>query len=214
MKIISPSAFKKLSKGQKAILVAKDVIEQIKLKNYDVEMARGYLDIDFDDTEVNSSDSARDCLIANKLACEVCARGAAFLSAVKFKNKLTVDEMDSMQFDTVDHGEGLNQATEFMADIFSVIEQELIESTFEESIGQSEVVKGTCYGWIISARNYGEHMRFSRDSDLTVAGDRLIKLMRNVIVNGGYFIVPRKYFASHKDYEACRAAVKTGKLPK
>jgi hypothetical protein len=186
---LTPAEFNKLPRSEKAVLVAKDVIKQIKAEHY-FATPGDYISLTYDKEKIRESASAQECLINNKLECEVCIRGAIFVSAVRFKNKLTVEQVEYAGFNDV-HGRRTNANT-FTKDIFSKSQQELMEEFFEanEYSSQECNTKDT-----IAVRAYAMDVAENRVLDADV---RMVEAMKNVIRNDGKFIIPKKYYASNK----------------
>ncbi len=89
-----PAAFNALPRNEKAILIAQDVIQQIKLKH--IIVSRGsYIKGDFNpagltNVESISTASEEGKSIIAKSKCLVCAKGAIFLSSVQKSNKMSL----------------------------------------------------------------------------------------------------------------------------
>jgi hypothetical protein len=208
VKPISISAFNRLSKAKKAVLVAEDVIAQIKRELYQVVTGE-YVNLNVSYEAMN--ESARDAILAYEVvenkenydlvlqsnSCVVCARGACLLSTIKFRNDFTIRAAKSTNLSAND-----SVGTNFMKDIFSLSEQALMESAFERT---DMDLNGMFYlETLQSAETYGGDLSYDEDK-------RLISLMKNVIRNKGYFIVPRKYFSTREKYNEMVAIIKNPK---
>lgn len=190
-KVLTPSEFKRLSKSARAILVAKDVIKHLRLEIYNAKSGH-YVNFKGKNFDTYSDQSARECLIDNRMRCEVCARGGLFLSMVRFKNKLSIRNANNASFTT--YSSAVGDATKFMRDTFNMVAQELVEAAFEQStkiacrLSLYEAKAAKAYGKSLGAR--------VRDSK-----ENLIVLMKNIISNKGVFIIPRKFFKADEQYK-------------
>ncbi len=120
---MTPKQFNALPEFKRAVLVAKDVLLQ--LRTNACTMAEGsYMEVRSQD-RFDLEASATPSLI-KKLHCEVCAKGALFLSHVRLANQATVDGV-------------INASAEEMRDrlapIFGDENWDSIEDTFEGFFG-------------------------------------------------------------------------------
>lgn len=141
----------------KRVAIAKDALLQLKAGIYHPKAGNGYVpaldDVDFESIangcEILTGESAEkvelksylDKLVNNKKPCEVCAKGALFLSSIrKFNNFSIQDAADN-------NGDISYKASEIAEDIFGVNNAKLIEAYFESDSGylpvwsEQEVVK-------------------------------------------------------------------------
>ena len=89
----SNKAFKKANKARRRVLIAKDVIMRLKMKN--IQASINYIiDISSIDLERNSGlNSFKELLNNNDLKyCKVCAKGALFCSIIGRTNKYTLHD--------------------------------------------------------------------------------------------------------------------------
>jgi hypothetical protein len=144
---LTPSQFKRLPKSERAVIIANDVVAQLAAQvynpksSYDTEFVKGFRKLDESKkSEIGKQDAAtvlKEGMLPIK--CEGCARASIFISAVKFKNSITVEEARSMDFqygvkDRKKEGESMeDSATLFISAEFDEIQQALIESAFELS---------------------------------------------------------------------------------
>lgn len=204
VKSLTPSQFNKLGQRIKAVLVAKDVIKQLNANIYQTTSG-SYINLTYR-VPHNSADllDARACLLKPKdikLECTVCARGALFLSGIRFKDKLTLEDIDSADVggSVLPHDE-----RESTKGIFSHRQILLIEAAFEgfcnfecedgSDLYIADIIKSYYYSFGTNSNNASEN--------------RLIGIMKNIIRNKGVFIIPRQFFPSQAEY---MAAVKYSK---
>ncbi len=169
-------AFQNISRAEKRILVAKDVIAQIKAGRFEVATG-GFVYMELPDS-IKNTDSIQNLFITGEIPnCKCCGMGAVMMSCTLFKNKETVKDIEQdfedlgiSVFDTDNH-----RFKNGLLGIFSRPQLRAIELAFE--LG---------YGYC------GENNNF--DTKCIEFGDkyenektRLIAIMENIIMNGGYF---------------------------
>lgn len=131
--IISPEEFNALSREQKKVLVAQDILDQLEVKKYTASRGSYVNMYNVNADKVESS--AREQLIDGSIHCEVCARGALFLSSVRYKNKINLLDARRAIFYYNDEPDlGRISATDFMEDVFTKQEQGIMEAIFENSV--------------------------------------------------------------------------------
>jgi len=183
------SAFNKLTKAEKRIAIAKDVLMAIKSDVYNPETGN-YVEPYFF-SYFNRKDSVQTLLLQDRLkGCTVCALGACFLSLVKFTNRLTIDELTPIDANTMFindntkiHSNG--KATSRLRKIFSKTQLTLIEVAFERSAYfadgvriNKELIENAVYFW----------QNFTRYEEDSVSEELLTGIMENIIANNGEFI--------------------------
>lgn len=174
--------FSGLSKAQKRVALAQDVVDQVRAKRFVPE--RGTW-CEFDDSELSelpTTSGLQQAFIEKKLEkCEVCALGALMMSTVLFKNKVTVGDM---QDSSVLHYDGWSEADEKAVNqlhsIFPEAQLRLIELAFE--------LGGGYFYWNEPESVLDEDTRavkFGRryKSENT----RIVGIMNNIIKNNGTF---------------------------
>ena len=190
--------FNALPTNEKAVLVAKDVLLQIKAKRYIPSTGRYIMfqdDIPFEGSIKENFDQIPEC--------EVCALGSMLMSSTHLGNILTTDDIGSNP-----DGDDLRESkkiTKLFSSIFTDKQLLLIESTFE---GYSEF-KGMGDSKTDIKKRYQEDFiyeelsdRYSTETltfDETLACEmffrkyhdsdkRLNAICRNIIKNNGIFI--------------------------
>jgi hypothetical protein len=147
--------FLKLPKNERAVIIAKDVIVQIKGGIYKTntgrytscfikEEFRPENNIDYRYTDIymkerRKLENSDACEIINNMdpkaiTCQGCARASLFISSVKFKNKLTVGQVFGARFDYKDsdyNNDKPGDGTKYLSEEFSETQQSLIESCYE-----------------------------------------------------------------------------------
>jgi hypothetical protein len=170
------AAFAKLSKAQKCVAVAKDVIEQIKLEKYQakqqvyvnfLEVPASYPGLDDYNYIPVSSDQFQEATLHDKTVCQCCGIGGCLLSMVRLGNSVSLE--DAAEVDDQDF------ITKQLSKIMSRRQIRMIELAFEEEghADFSDTINNRC---IV----FGQ--QFKSDSE------RLIGIMKNIIANKGEFI--------------------------
>ena len=176
------SNFRKATKAQKRVLIAQDVLAQIKVKRYVPESGvcvRAHFSVNAENVFHESVQK----LFAEKVitTCNVCALGGMFMSCTNLNNNTTVEQLESENLtESVDYGiklsNGLNQ-------IFSKKQLILVETYFENG-----------NGWFGENGHTGSTA--GEDQDHVEAfydkypddDDRLKDIMKNIIANDGTFV--------------------------
>lgn len=188
--------FQKLSKAKKAVLVAKDVLEQLAAKKYRANTGN-YISFDGQIPFEGDIKSNFDKLPS----CKVCALGSMLLSCTKLGNVLTTDDIDT----SVGHSDltSSDNVRVLFDSIFSNKQLLLIETAFEgyndwKYMSNSDEFKEyeKDFEYYQSADRYGddETLSFEEASACTKfymkyrKDVRLIAICNNIIENDGTFI--------------------------
>lgn len=165
--------FKKATKAQKRVMIAKDVLAQIKTKRYVAESGC-WVQTNINATcekDLKDEDSVQELFAEKKIeSCNVCALGGLFMSCTNLNNNTTVQDLKNEFYigdlvaDDDKISNGLNR-------IFTQKQLILIETYFEGSEGY---FKGDDEKTVIFLANY--------DDD-----ERLEMIMQNIIDNNGTF---------------------------
>ena len=124
MSVMAKVPKKKLSKGDTRVLIAKDVIKQLKRKKIIVERGTYCFNPIFCNLkEMEELSELKKVLAKSKDKCYVCALGALFVSAVNRFNKY--------QITTDWAGIGKYETTNYLCKYFSDSQMGLIEDVFE-----------------------------------------------------------------------------------
>jgi hypothetical protein len=157
--------FKKATKAEKRVLIAKDVLNQIKNKKYIPKTGLWVSRIFSNLKELKGYDSIQPSLMAPSLECNCCALGAMMVSCIRYRGQTTKRDVlqGAFQGDTLLAGCGNSSG---LQDLFSRTQMTEIEACFE----------GRGYHGL---RFY---KLFNEDED------RLVAICKNIIKNKGKFI--------------------------
>lgn len=160
------SAYDKASAAQRRVMIAEDALKQLKIGRF-VATPGTYVNAyrlaheakldDRDNVQLNT-------LLHNpalKSSCNVCARGALFLSAVRFRNDCTIN------------GSGDTSESSFVKEFAD--QQGRIEEAFEECDGEDYTYEN---GWAD---------RFLHVNERNDPDKRLALILKNIIRNKGAF---------------------------
>lgn len=170
----SNAAFKKANKKRKIVLLAKDVIERIKLKQ--LKATAGVTCRLEDKRGVKAEDSIKEILPKIK-NCECCAKGALFLGYIGRVNEMTVGEIE----DETSHN---SSEMKKLLKIFDENQLSLIETAFE---GHQVVNIDSKKEWIeIKEDVLDKAVQYFYDYPSSTK--RLVAICENLIKNQGTFI--------------------------
>lgn len=191
--------FSKLSKAQKRVRIAKDVLAQLASGKF-VPTPGTYVDVsDVDISEdggqakVYAGDHQLQELYEDAKSCSVCAIGSIFVSAVQIADNLTSIEAES-DFDG-SHPE-IGKMFDYIGKFFTTEQLDLIESAFE---ADWDLEPG-----IISHELCLMVRKLYKGKDPET---RMKLIMQNIIHNDGEFVVPREFVRK------CKKQARSGKLP-
>lgn len=175
--------FKKATKAEKRVMIAKDVLAQLKSKRYTAENGVWVSAIYADDNDVCSSDSVQT-LFADKIIekCYVCALGGLFMSCTNLGNTTTIrdfkheasTELGYRIFRDRKLSNGLNN-------IFNKSQLKMIEKYFEGG--------GGYFSYNNDSNKFCNHV--TRFYEKYTETQRLKLIMENIVANNGTF-VPKK----------------------
>lgn len=171
---------KELSKKQKQrIAIAKDAIKQLSVWNVG---GGGYCS--FGEKVLPEGKNLKKVLPDLEAGCNVCAKGALFLSFVHKYNKITTDEVrNSWGESRIDNYLILEKLTP----LFSQEQLDLIERAFE---GYDEIEDEEKYGFVKVDVGWGEceyGIVYSYYEVYTDHAQRLEVILKNIIRNNGTF---------------------------
>ncbi len=176
--------FSKATKAQKRVLVAKDVITQLKVGKFEARSGM-FVTLPYVTRTKGGDASLQVALLQDKQPCQCCALGSLVLSCTLFANKQTVS--DGIAFEAL--GEMLDGTTGFgvlkngFEKLFSERQFRLIEYAFENGdgyFGFSSWEDGKLSnGAIARAQDFS-----ARHDDST---ELLVAIMKNIIKNKGTF---------------------------
>ena len=202
--------FRKASAAEKRVMIAKDVLAQIKAQRYipehavwvaptfDVKSEVKYNDGYAYDTEEQADRSVQELWATKELqTCNVCALGGMFMSCVGLNNNTTVRDLEAETEYLSEVIENEDSISNGLNKFFTKSQLALIEIYFEGGIGGfyiEDLVDGY-YGTVSSATR----KLFSREDDdgythLTnfdakykTPSDRMKAIMTNIVENNGTF---------------------------
>ena len=174
--------FKKATKAQKRVMIAQDVLAQLKAKRYVAESGC-WVQANYNSTatwaDIKYTDSVQE-LFAEKTieSCNVCALGGLFMSCTNLNNNTLLEELDDVSEDLgnlIDEEEKLSNK---LNKIFSTPQLKLIETYFEANGGYF--------------RDYDEDNRIEAFYNKHPSDKKRLQLiMENIVENEGTF-VPKK----------------------
>lgn len=158
-------AFNKLSKPEKRVAIAKDVIIALKAKKY-IAKSGDYLNLNSKSgKDLFGVNINQELLCSDDVTCTVCAIGAMFTSKVAISNN----------FD--DYRPSDNEMRSHLSKYFSMPQLHLIESAFEGWEKGSTSISGNIPN--------DNHMIF--EEKYPNDNDRMIAIMENIVENKGTF---------------------------
>ena len=167
--------FSKLSNSQKRVEIAKDVLIQLKNKRFKVRQniyvqLPNYWDI------INRDRQANECVLDGTTTCQVCAKGALFMSHVMKTNHATIRQVQNIG----------NSMVRERLDIFSTAQLDLIECAFEKRVvhDDSDTLKVYTDGKQFPTPLAKTAIRFGKKYKKK---ERLIAIIKNIIKNKGTF---------------------------
>ena len=175
--------FKKATKAQKRVMIAQDVLDQIRAKRYRAVTGKWVDPIWKRDSKSQKikftpNHSAKDAF-ENKAIdyCKVCALGGLFMSCTNLNNHTTIEDLDTeAHIDLGDRIEFNWKISNGLNKIFSQKQLKLIESFFEGGEGYFQSHEGD---------NYNEEKGIFYESYSNYK--RLEIIMQNIIDNDGTF---------------------------
>lgn len=170
----SNAAFKKANKKRKIVLLAKDVIERINLKQ--LKATTGVVCRLENKRGVKSEDGIKEILPKVK-NCECCAKGALFLGYIGRVNEMKVGEIE----DETSHNSAEMQK---LLKIFDEDQLALIETAFE---GSQVISRNSKKEWIDIDEDILDKAQ-EYFYDYPSPNKRLIAICENLIKNKGEFI--------------------------
>jgi hypothetical protein len=190
----------------KRVAIAKDALNQIKLEKYKVLSGNGYVVNDKLDKEViklheslvaEGKDVAKvelrthlDKLLGKVKKCEVCAKGALFLSAIRKFNNFSLKDSVNFSFGT-EFCEIDDAASDETRKIFGKANADLIERYFEKSDPYKDLKDKD-----------GDHVGFKWSHGYEDDQERLIAILKNIIANKGTFAPKKLVWKSIEQMEA------------
>ncbi len=196
-KNLTVEEFDALPKNEKAVLVAKDVLKQIKLKKY-IPNAGNYIKYnssidDLEDLGLKKKDDVRNNF--DKIPpCEVCALGSMLLSCTKLGNRLTFNDVDIINGTKIDILDK-PKIKKLFNSIFDGYQLLLIENAFEKPSVSSDRYAKNILGLKLSDEDfdkcddffykYGSELKSKIENN----HNRMVAICKNIIKNKGTFVL-------------------------
>lgn len=170
-KTISKAAFNRLPKLRKRVLIAEDVLAQLKANK--IAARRGILietsalkgDYSYNNTHSIDGHESVQCEIQNAAKCHVCAKGSVIYALANKFNTVTGNDLDAMYTGEYDAEDALDTRAIFGIDLWSEL-----EAQFE---GSAEY------------RSEDVHELMGTSEDDHIIKQELPALMKNLIKNKG-----------------------------
>jgi hypothetical protein len=184
--------FKGAAAAEKRVLIAKDVIAQVKAGRFKASsgswvypLTRSGRDWFLSNLSVEEDESVQKLFLEGDIPkCECCALGAMFMSCTLYNNKTTAIELEDVRFsfsDYVEEGSFSNGLSKF----FSKDQLRLIESAYEGNCGAFYLEQTASWeeeGLLPGDKTAGWMDRLPDDKK------RLVAIMENIIKNKGKFV--------------------------
>lgn len=177
--LASNKAFAAMTPAAKRVAIAKDALEQINKGLFNPRHG-AYVEF-YESIEVKDNNQELCSLIEDK-GCNVCARGALFLSTVRKFDNFSVSKID--KYDGTIDSIGQYEFKSYESNFFDRKQIRMIECMFECNSDHANVKDSK--KMIDAAVTYGESFHYSKD--------RLKEICKNIIRNNGEFIIPKKFF--------------------
>lgn len=161
--------FQKASKSKQRVMIAEDVILQLKLNKFSGKSGT-YLTTN--KNVLQDNESLQDILLVPDVKCEVCAIGGAFASCIRIKNEFILDGNFTIS-SYLQEGQSMgdNPMRNVLEEYFSDNQLELIEDVFENRYnGENNSDKISNF-----------YNKYPDDTD------RLKAIMKNIVKNKGTF---------------------------
>jgi hypothetical protein len=169
-----PKAFSKMTKAEKRVAIAKDVLIQIKKgisiptkDNYFGGLSGKICNLTYKKEELQN--------ILPESKCEVCAKGALFIADILRRDNFQIDR------NTYLYGSDIHRR---LTDIFTRNQMDLIETAFEKNVVEDD----NEYLYIHYRKTEIAAAAISFGSKYSTEKTRLIGIMNNIIKNNGTFI--------------------------
>lgn len=178
--------FNKLPKNEKAVLVAKDIIQQIKKGKY-LAVTGCYINAYFTDTRIKRKDQIQKHL--KKIDhCQVCQVGATLMSYIKLGNKLTFEDLrihnNYVGITELDNEE----VKKAILSIFTKRTIAMMEICFEQEYNAGCMnIARDIFDYKLSYKDIEKCLNYTKD--LGADEDKMIKICKNIITNNGKLII-------------------------
>jgi len=182
----SNAAFKKATKAEKRVMIAKDVLAQIKANRYIAESGT-WVDANWNiRNEIDGTESVQKLFADRTIeTCNVCALGGLFMSCTNLNNNTCVSDINYGGEGTeigerIQDGDTLSNG---LNKIFSKKQLQLIEVYFEKGDGWFGE-DGYTGNYIGEDSRHVEYFNDAYPDD----DERLVEIMKNIVANDGTFV--------------------------
>ena len=180
----------RLTKAEKRVAIAKDVIAQVKKKKF--EATRGtYFCAPASNIHTDGKVQLQDIL--PEISCQVCGIGSLFASKVNLYNNCTLGEVSYKAYGVRKIDAERGELIERLRDLFSRHQLDIIEAAFEGRFIATDH-KINNHEEYLAATKYPKMLK-KRD-----AASVMIAIMQNIIHNEGTFVVPQKAYRLITDH--------------
>jgi hypothetical protein len=203
-KNLTVEEFDALPKNEKAVLVAKDVLKQIKLKKY-IPKVGSYIKRS-DDYSLKALGLKKKDDVKNNFdkipPCRVCVLGSMLLSCTNLGNRLTFSDVDIINGDRIDN---LNKPKikKLFNSIFDAYQLLLIENAFEKPSEIADRYAKNILGLKLSEEDFDKcenfYYKYNNNNnnnnntgynyDYPAASERMVAICENIIKNKGTFVL-------------------------
>jgi len=169
--------FKKATKAQKRVMIAQDVLAQLKTKRYVAESGCWVQPNYYSDwKQLSDKDSVQELFAAKKIeSCNVCALGGLFMSCTNFNNNTLLEDLYDVSGDLGNLIDEEEQLSNKLNKIFSTNQLKLIEMYFEANGGFFREDDEDDRIGVFYNKNSSDKKR-------------LQLIMENIVENGGTFV--------------------------
>lgn len=182
--------FENLSKDDQRRTLAKDCLAQIEAKEFKID-TRSYINVRVNEKFLKANIGKQVNKIIPELKCEVCAKGALFLSHInRFNDCKIADESEHFLagIDELQNDDETAPIYKRLRGIFSALQLDMIETAFEQRVCEDSTKKLSLYyndGWRDPyPSRLGQKCRdFSKLENPT---QRLKEILENIIINGKF----------------------------
>lgn len=200
--------FRSMTSAERRVAIAKDALSQLREERYIAARGNYVEATDFIDKEKlkqiapNDFQDQQVCSLMSDLPrCDVCARGALFVSTLRVFNRLRVDELESLSDDLASLKTSLKRQPKeseriwdeynpyislddphlekYERRFFSRRQSDLMEAMFEGYCADDMSVND------VAIEMYGDDYHDSQS--------RLMEICKNLIRNNGNFVIPEKF---------------------
>lgn len=178
--------FNKLPKNEKAVLVAKDILKQIKKGKYLAEIG-GYISAYFTDDKIKINDQIQK-QFKEIDHCKVCQIGASLMSYIRLGNELTFKDLEI--HDKRISIEELNnkKVKKALLSIFTKRTIAMMEVCFEQ-VYDKECTNAArdLFNYKLAAEDIDECINYTKN--INTGKDKMIKICKNIIKNNGELVI-------------------------